>query len=107
MFATMKPYAAPPPPGAQPPPLWGDPAHLAALFGDCVTDVRAERHTLRVSHFGGAAEFRDYFKHNYGRRSRSTATSPTIRPASRPSTPICWPWPAATTSAAAPWTGSI
>ena len=24
MFATMKPYAAPPPPGAQPPPLWGD-----------------------------------------------------------------------------------
>src|SRR4051812_1955940 len=24
MFSAMKPYAAPPPPGAQPPPLWGD-----------------------------------------------------------------------------------
>jgi SAM-dependent methyltransferase len=66
MFATMKPYAAPPPPGAQPPPLWGDPAHLATLLGDGVTDVRVERRDLRVSHFDSAAAFRDYFKHNYG-----------------------------------------
>jgi SAM-dependent methyltransferase len=66
MFATMKPYAAPPPPGAQPPPLWGDPAHIAALLGDGVTDVRVERRDLRVGHFGSAAAFRDYFKHNYG-----------------------------------------
>ena len=34
MFATMKPYAAPPPPGAQPPPLWGSEEHLRELFGD-------------------------------------------------------------------------
>ncbi|MEV4279331.1 class I SAM-dependent methyltransferase [Actinoplanes xinjiangensis] len=66
MFATMKPYAAPPPPGAQPPPLWGDPAHLASLFGDGVTDVSAERRTLHVEHFRTAADFRDYFKANYG-----------------------------------------
>ncbi|MEU4161811.1 class I SAM-dependent methyltransferase [Actinoplanes sp. NPDC026670] len=66
MFATMKPYAAPPPPGAQPPPLWGDPAHLASLFGDGVTDVSFERRPLRVDHFRTAAGFRDYFKANYG-----------------------------------------
>ncbi|MFC4064987.1 class I SAM-dependent methyltransferase [Actinoplanes subglobosus] len=66
MFATMKPYAAPPPPGAQPPPLWGDPAHLAGLFGDGVTDVSVERRRLRVDHFRTAAGFRDYFKSNYG-----------------------------------------
>jgi SAM-dependent methyltransferase len=66
MFATMKPYAAPPPPGAQPPPLWGDPGHLASLFGDNVTTLTVERRTLRVDHFRAAAAFRDYFKSNYG-----------------------------------------
>ena len=39
MFATMKPYAAPPPPGAQPPPLWGDESHVRALLGDRVDAV--------------------------------------------------------------------
>ena len=29
MFATMKPYAPAPPPGAQPPPLWGSEEHVA------------------------------------------------------------------------------
>ncbi|MEU8242829.1 class I SAM-dependent methyltransferase [Actinoplanes missouriensis] len=66
LFATMKPYAAPPPAGAQPPPRWGDPAHLAELFGDGVTDVRAERRTLRVDRFATGAEMRDYFKSVYG-----------------------------------------
>jgi SAM-dependent methyltransferase len=60
MFATMKPYAAPPPPGAQPAPLWGDPEHVRALFGDRVTDVVAERRMLRVE------RFRDFFKACYG-----------------------------------------
>ncbi|MFC7531187.1 class I SAM-dependent methyltransferase [Actinoplanes sp. GCM10030250] len=66
MFATMKPYAAPPPPGVQPPPRWGDPAHLAELFGDAVSGVKVERRVLRVERFGGGAEFRDYFKARYG-----------------------------------------
>ncbi|HWS39583.1 MAG TPA: methyltransferase domain-containing protein [Actinoplanes sp.] len=66
MFKTMKPYAAPPPEGAQPPPLWGDPAHLQALLGSGVTGITAERHDLRVDRFTDAAEFRDYFKANYG-----------------------------------------
>ncbi|BBH63494.1 hypothetical protein ACTI_01790 [Actinoplanes sp. OR16] len=66
LFATMKPYAAPPPAGAQPPPRWGDPAHLASLFGEGVTDVRTERRTLRVDRFATGAELRDYFKAVYG-----------------------------------------
>jgi hypothetical protein len=66
MFAVMKPYAAPPPPGAQPPPLWGDEHHVRDLFGAGVTDVRVQRRTLRVRHFAGPEEFRDYFKTHYG-----------------------------------------
>jgi SAM-dependent methyltransferase len=66
MFALMKPYAAAPPPGAQPPPLWGREDHVRSLLGDRVTDVRATRHTLRVSLFGRPEDFRDYFKARYG-----------------------------------------
>ena len=36
LFATMKPYAPPPPPGASPAPLWGDEKHVRKLFGDRV-----------------------------------------------------------------------
>lgn len=66
MFAAMKPYAPPPPPGAQPPPLWGDETHVRELLGERVTDVMAQRDTLRVDHFDGPEDFVDYFKANYG-----------------------------------------
>ena len=66
MFATMKPYAPPPPSGAQPPPLWGSEGHVRALLGDQVTDVRARRQTVRIGRFGRPEDFRDYFKANYG-----------------------------------------
>ncbi|MDT0388343.1 MULTISPECIES: class I SAM-dependent methyltransferase [Streptomyces] len=66
MFATMKPYAPPPPPGAQPPPLWGDEDHVRALLGDRVTDLRAERRTVRIERFDTPETFRDYFKERYG-----------------------------------------
>jgi SAM-dependent methyltransferase len=66
MFATLKPYAPPPPPGAQPPPLWGDEEHVRALFGDRITDVGAERRTVRVDRFETPEAFRDYFKERYG-----------------------------------------
>ncbi|MFD5948354.1 class I SAM-dependent methyltransferase [Streptomyces collinus] len=66
MFAAMKPYAPPPPPGAQPPPLWGDEDHVRALLGDRVTDVSAERRTVRVDRFETPETFRDYFKERYG-----------------------------------------
>jgi SAM-dependent methyltransferase len=66
LFATMKPYAAAPPPGSTPPPRWGDPAHVRGLFGDRVEVIRAETAGLPVTHYDSGAEFRDYFKANYG-----------------------------------------
>jgi SAM-dependent methyltransferase len=66
LFATMKPYAAPPPPGVQPPPLWGDDAYVRELMGDRVTDVQAVRRTVRVEQFAAPEEFRDFFKATYG-----------------------------------------
>jgi len=66
LFATMRPYAPPPPPGVQPPPLWGREDHLRSLLGDQVTGVQARRRSLRVSRFSRPEDFRDYFKARYG-----------------------------------------
>jgi SAM-dependent methyltransferase len=66
MFATMKPYAPPPPAGASPPPLWGDEDHVRKLLGDRVTDLEARRQEVRIGRFGNPEAFRDYFKSNYG-----------------------------------------
>ncbi|SHM72997.1 class I SAM-dependent methyltransferase [Cryptosporangium aurantiacum] len=66
LFATMKPYVAPPPPGAQPPPLWGSEAHVAALFGDRVSGVVTEKRSVVISGFPTGAAFRDYWKGIYG-----------------------------------------
>ncbi|MGE2712699.1 class I SAM-dependent methyltransferase [Mycolicibacterium litorale] len=66
LFATMKPYMPAPPPGAQPPPLWGREEHVRELMGDRVTDIVAQRRTLPVTHFADGAQFRDYFKAVYG-----------------------------------------
>jgi SAM-dependent methyltransferase len=66
MFATMKPFVAPPPAGAQPPPLWGDLGHVRELFGDRITDIRASQQALRVDALSDPTVFREYFKTNYG-----------------------------------------
>ena len=66
LFTTMKPYAPPPPPGAQPAPLWGDPDHVTALLGGRVTDVVARRQTLTVDGFATPQAWRDYWKTVYG-----------------------------------------
>lgn len=66
MFATMKPFMAAPPPGAQPAPLWGNEDHVRGLLGDRITDFTAQRRTLRVDRFADGTVFRDYFKANYG-----------------------------------------
>jgi SAM-dependent methyltransferase len=66
LFATMKPYVAPPPPGVQPAPLWGDEAHVRELFGDAVTGLEARRGDLPVDRFATGEDFRDFFKTNYG-----------------------------------------
>ncbi|MGH3283103.1 MAG: class I SAM-dependent methyltransferase [Streptosporangiaceae bacterium] len=66
MLATMKPYAPAPPPGAQPPPLWGQEEHVSALLGERVTDLAMRRQAARVSCFATPEEFRDRFKTCYG-----------------------------------------
>ncbi|GAA2725459.1 class I SAM-dependent methyltransferase [Cellulomonas aerilata] len=66
MFATMKPYAPAPPPGAQPPPLWGDEAHVRTLLGERVTEVTATRGTVTFDRFGTPEDFREYFATHYG-----------------------------------------
>jgi SAM-dependent methyltransferase len=66
MFATMRPYAPAPPPGAQPPPLWGDAAHVRTLLGDRVTDVTERVEDLTVERFSSARELVDFFKACYG-----------------------------------------
>jgi SAM-dependent methyltransferase len=66
LFQTMKQYVASPPPGAQPPPLWGDEAHVRELLGDRVSDVTARRQSLSLDVFTSPQAFRDFFKQNYG-----------------------------------------
>ncbi|MGY1739497.1 MULTISPECIES: class I SAM-dependent methyltransferase [unclassified Blastococcus] len=66
LFRTMKPYAPPPPPGAQPPVLWGDEDHVRALLGDRVTDVTARRQTLTCDRFATPAAWARWWKTVYG-----------------------------------------
>jgi SAM-dependent methyltransferase len=66
MFATMKPYVAPPPPGVQPATMWGDIDHVHGLLADRVSGFSAAHRMLRVERFANGAAFRDYFKANYG-----------------------------------------
>jgi ubiquinone/menaquinone biosynthesis C-methylase UbiE len=66
LFATMKPFVPPPPPGVQPAPLWGREDHVRELFGDRVTDLTTQRQGLRVDHFRTPEAFRDFFKATYG-----------------------------------------
>lgn len=65
MFAAMRPYAAPPPAGAQPPPLWGDEGHVRSLLGGRVESLTAQKRLLPV-HFERPEDFRDFFKRTYG-----------------------------------------
>lgn len=66
MFATIKPYAPPPPPGASPAPLWGSEDHVRELFGDRVTSLELRRQTVLMDHCPSPVEFREYWKRNYG-----------------------------------------
>lgn len=66
LFATMKPFAAPPPPGATPGPKWGEEEHVRGLFGDRVSSLTAQRRQLPVRSFGDGAAFRDFFARYYG-----------------------------------------
>jgi SAM-dependent methyltransferase len=66
MFATMKPFVAPAPAGASPPPLWGDADYVAGLFGSRVGPLDVRTRNLEVDRFASPQEFLDYFKACYG-----------------------------------------
>jgi SAM-dependent methyltransferase len=66
LFRTMKPFAAPPPPGAQSPPLWGSEEHLAELFGDRVMFGTLRRDVLEITAFERARDYGEHFKAYYG-----------------------------------------
>ncbi len=51
LFRTMKPFAPAPPPGAQPPPLWGSEEHLGGLFGNRVEFHSVERDLIEFIYF--------------------------------------------------------
>jgi ubiquinone/menaquinone biosynthesis C-methylase UbiE len=66
LFRTMGPFAPPPPPGAQPAPLWGSEEHLAELFGDRIAFSTRRRDVLEVTAFERARDFGEHFKASYG-----------------------------------------
>lgn len=66
LFRAMGPFMPAPPPGVQPPPLWGSEEHLAGLFGDRVEGEKLERGVLEVTAFERADDFGEHFKQRYG-----------------------------------------
>jgi ubiquinone/menaquinone biosynthesis C-methylase UbiE len=66
LFRTMGPFAPPPPPGAQPAPLWGSEDHVKELFGDRVEFRTLERRMLEITAFQDPHDYGEHFKARYG-----------------------------------------
>ncbi len=66
LFRTMGPFAPPPPPGAQAPPLWGSEEHVRDLFGDRVEWRTLERDVLEITAFQRPRDYGEHFKARYG-----------------------------------------
>ena len=66
LFRTMGPFAPPPPPGAQPAPLWGSEQHLSKLFRDRVDFRTLERKMLEIAAFERPRDYGEHFKERYG-----------------------------------------
>src|SRR4051812_43412322 len=66
LFRTIGPFAPPPPPGAQPAPLWGNEHHLRALLGDRVALRALDRDVLDVTAFARPHDYGEHFKARYG-----------------------------------------
>jgi hypothetical protein len=65
-FKTMGPFAPKPPPGAQPPPLWGSEDHVRELFGDRVEWSKMDRDVLDITAFEKPQDWGEHFKSLYG-----------------------------------------
>lgn len=65
MFGVLAQHLPPAPAFASPPPAWGDPDHVTALFGDAVTDLRFTP-GVNTFRFAGVEAFATFFETNYG-----------------------------------------
>jgi ubiquinone/menaquinone biosynthesis C-methylase UbiE len=65
-FALFGRYAPPPPPGAQPPILWGAEDHVRELFCDRVAELELTRRHYVERRPGGARGFLDFYKQTFG-----------------------------------------
>ncbi|MBA3747080.1 MAG: class I SAM-dependent methyltransferase [Solirubrobacterales bacterium] len=66
LFKTMAAFAAPPPPGAQSPPLWGSEEHVRELLGDRVDFRTMQREVLEITAFERPRDYGEHFKAHYG-----------------------------------------
>jgi SAM-dependent methyltransferase len=66
LFATMKPFAPLPPPGSQPPVLWGSEEHLRGLFAGRVEFHTLRRDVLEITAFSEAEDYGAHFTQFYG-----------------------------------------
>ena len=66
LFATMKPFAPPPPPNARPAPLWGSEDHLRELFGERLELRTLELDVLEVTAFERPGDYARHFTERYG-----------------------------------------
>jgi SAM-dependent methyltransferase len=66
LFKLMGKYAPTPPPGVQPPPLWGGEEHLSGLLDGRVEITHQERDVLDVTAFAEPRDYGEHFKTNYG-----------------------------------------
>ena len=66
LFRAMGTFMPAPPPGVQPPPLWGGEEHLRELFGDRVELDRHEREMLEITAFDHPNDYGEHFKGRYG-----------------------------------------
>jgi SAM-dependent methyltransferase len=66
LFRAMGPFAPPPPPGAQPAPLWGSEDHVRELFGDRAEFTTLSREMLDITAFENPYDYGRHFKERYG-----------------------------------------
>lgn len=66
LFRLMGPFAPAPPPGAQPPPLWGSEGHVREVFADRVELQTLLREELTITAFERATDYGEHFKARYG-----------------------------------------
>jgi SAM-dependent methyltransferase len=66
LFRAMGGFMPAPPPGVQPPPLWGGEDHLRELLGDRAELESVERDVLEVTAFQRPDDYGEHFKARYG-----------------------------------------